>query len=190
MSYLAKANLTLSITLTTISTFLSAFLTPFIIKLYLGKIVSIDTYSILFTLIKIVILPVLAGMIANFIFARKLSTIKNITPIISKVTILIIIIFIIIISRNHLDQITPLLLVAIILHNLMGLILGYKLTSLFTKNIADQRTIAIEVGMQNSGLASILAIKHFTIASSVPAVIFSIWHNISGFKLANYWAKK
>ena len=191
MCYLARANLALSITLTSFSTVLSVFLTPIIVQLYLAnQVIEVNSYAMLFTLIKIVVVPVLLGMIINQIFKSFSNKIKVFTPFFSKIAILVIITLIIIINKDHISEINITLFFAVILHNIIGLILGYYLAKTFTKSLADRRAIAIEIAMQNSGLAAVLALKHFSALAALPAVIFSVWHNISGLVLANYWSKR
>ena len=96
---------------------------------------------------------------------------------------------IVILNRNNMDKISYLLIICVMLHNILGFIFAYSISAIFTKNISQRRTIAIEVAMQNSGLAAILAIKYFSSLSAIPAVIFSIWHNISGFVFAIFARK-
>ena len=187
--YLAKANLALSITLTSLSTILSILITPLLIGLYLGNIVAINGYDIFITLLQIVVIPIALGMFVCHFYSLLLMSIKEALSFISKLTIILIVVLILILNKDNLHNITPLLIILVMLHNIMGLFIGYGLVRLLGGNIIDARTLAIEIAMQNSGLASVIAIKHFTIASSIPAIIFSIWHNISGFSLAIYWSK-
>ena len=189
MCYLAKADLTLSITLTSISTLLSAFITPIIIQFYIGQIIFIDHFAIFLTLVKLIIIPVAAGLLINSFFENKILFFKKILPIIAKITIITIIALIIILNRHNLDKISYLLMICVMLHNILGFIFAYLISTIFTKNISQRRTIAIEVAMQNSGLAAILAIKYFSSLSAIQAVIFSIWHNISGFAFAIFARK-
>ena len=186
--YLAKGNLALSVTLTTVSTLLSVFLTPVLIKLYLGSVIAIPVVPILFTLLKIILIPIFAGIIFNYFF--NLDKFKKILPLLAKFLILLIIALIVFLNRAHLSGITMNVLIAVFLHNILGFIIAYLAIAMFTKSKANRRAVAIEVAMQNSGLASVLAIKFFAPVVVIPAVIFSIWHNLSGLIIAKLFANK
>ena len=187
--YLAKGDVALSIVLTSVSTMVAFIATPFLTWLFIGQTVDVDVMGMLVSVVKIVIVPVVLGLSINYFFEKRITAIKDVFPAISALAIVVIIAIIIGANRENLEHSGLLVLVAVILHNGMGLAGGYGVAKAFKLSEKEARTLAIEVGMQNSGLSVALAIKHFTAAAALPGAIFSIWHNLSGAFLAGHWAK-
>jgi len=190
ITYLAKGNVALSISLTSLSTLLAIVLTPAITLLIADASIDVPAGNMLTSIFYIVILPVASGLTINHYFSRQL---KAITPHLPLLAILAIVLIIAIITALNIEQFAQLggtILLAVILHNAAGLFLGYSGAKLLGYPVKECRTLAIEVGMQNSGLAVALAIKHFSVAAALPGAIFSIWHNLSGSALAFFWSKK
>lgn len=186
--YLAGGNVALSVTLTAVSTLLSVIATPFLTWLYLSTTIDVPASAMLLSIIKIVILPVISGLLINHFFAAKL---KNLTPLLPGVAIsAIVFVIAIVVALNHqrIAEVGLLIILAIVLHNLIGLLSGYWLARLLRYDESIARTIAIEVGMQNSGLSVALAMKYFGAAAALPGALFSIWHNVSGSMLAAWWS--
>ncbi|MFN8416332.1 MAG: bile acid:sodium symporter family protein [Cytophagaceae bacterium] len=191
MVYLFKGNVTLSIILTLISTLLSVFLTPWLLEVYLGSTIDIPVQKLMFDILFIVIIPVLTGLILQWkLPSTIIEGINKNSGTLAMIVISIIIACIYANSNLTLSTLPYLLVLAVILHNSIGMASGYFITLFLSKNKSIARTIAIEVGMQNSGLGAILAKTHFTIGSSLPSAIFSIWHNISGSLMVEFWKKK
>lgn len=190
ISYLAKADVALSIVLTSVSTMLAFLATPFLTWLFIGQTVDVDVMGMLTSVVKIVIVPVVFGLLISYFFGKQIGTVKEIFPAISAAAIVIIIAVIIGTNSENLAHSGLLVLLAVILHNGLGLAGGYWVSKALKLSETEARTIAIEVGMQNSGLSVALAIKHFTAAAALPGAIFSIWHNLSGAFLAEHWSKK
>lgn len=188
--YLAQGDVALSITLTALSTLLAVFLTPLLTWLYIGQEVPVSVLSMMLTVFKIIILPVSLGIIVNRYYGRYLLHIKQLLPLISVVAIVFIIAIIVALNAHQIPQLAVPLVLAVILHNGTGLLCGYVIAKLMNYDEKICRTLAIEVGMQNSGLAVALAIKFFTPIATLPGAFFSIWHNISGSLLAAYWTRK
>jgi BASS family bile acid:Na+ symporter len=138
----------------------------------------------------VVIVPVVFGLTINYFFEKRISAVREVFPAISAAAIVIIIAIIIGTNSESLEQSGPLVLLAVILHNGLGLAGGYWVSKALRLSETEARTIAIEVGMQNSGLSVALAIKYFSAAAALPGAIFSIWHNLSGALLAGHWSKK
>lgn len=111
-------------------------------------------------------------------------------PLVSVIGIVAIVSSVVSVNREHLLQSGLLIVSVVILHNGIGYLLGFLTAKLFKMDYTSQKAIAIEVGMQNSGLGAALATAHFSPLSAVPSAIFSIWHNLSGSVLATYWSKK
>jgi len=188
MVYLAKANLALSITLTTISTLLAPFLTPLLMRVFAGEFIPIDVLDMMFSIVKMVILPIIAGLIFNKFFHGKIAWLDVIMPKISMGAIAFIIVIIIAAGRDNLLDIGLLLILAAIIHNISGYFLGYWGCKLLKLKETDCRTIAIEVGMQNGGLASGIASELGKLATvGLAPAIFGPWMNISGSALASWW---
>ena len=191
ISYLAKANLALSITITTVSTLLAPLLTPLLMKLLAGAFIKIDVLNMMLDIIKMVIVPIGAGLLFNRIFAGKVKWMDTLMPLVSMFGIAFIIMIITAAGRDSLLTIGPLLLLLVLIHNLLGYSLGYWSGRLFRMNERDCRTMAIEVGMQNGGLASGIAKEMGKIATvGLAPAIFGPLMNITGSILASWWHKK
>jgi BASS family bile acid:Na+ symporter len=187
--YLARGDLALSITLTSVSTLLATIMTPFLAWIYIGQAIAVPVWSMLLDIVKIVMVPVMLGVIINSVIGSSLKKVKSYFPLVSVISIIIIIAIIVGVNRDSITNTGLLVITAVIIHNLSGLFTGYWLTKLLGLSERDARTIAIEVGMQNSGLGVALAVKYFYAAAALPGAIFSIWHNISGSLLAAYFSR-
>jgi len=191
MSYLAKANVALSLTLTSVATFIAPILTPLLMKNLAGQLIEIDLYAMIWEISKLVLIPIVLGVVYKRVIGDKWPWFQEKLPLISMISIGLIIIIITANGRDALLSVGPLLVLACFIQNIMGFILGYwggRLTNLPEK---DCRTIAIEVGLQNAGLASGLAMAMGKVATvGLPAAIFGPVMNINGSSLANYWKNK
>lgn len=187
VAFLAGGDVPLSIVMTAVSTFLAVFLTPLLTDFYVGSTVPVAVLPMFLSILKIVVIPVASGILINTLFQDKLGKIQPVFPFISVVTIVLLIGIIIGLNQSRLSTIALPLALAIILHNACGLTAGYGLPKLFGCDEKTCRTIAIEAGMQNSGLAVALSLKYFSAASALPGALFSLWHNLSGSFLATVW---
>lgn len=187
--YLAKGNVALSITITTFSTLLAVVATPLLSLLYLGKQIDVPAMKMLLDILKIIILPVAAGLIINQLFGKYLQSVKQIFPLISVFSIVLIIAIIVALNEPRLGSIGLILISAVALHNAAGLLVGYWLPRVLGLDKRTCKTLAIEVGMQNSGLAVALAVKYFAPAAALPGALFSLWHNLTGSLLAAVWSR-
>ncbi len=190
MCYLAKGNVALSISMTAISTLLGVFMTPFLSEMLAGQTVNVPASAMLLSLVKIVLIPVGAGILINQFIHSFTKKLEPILPLISMIAIVMIIGIVIALNASQFATIGPIIAVAVILHNGFGLLAGYWICRLLGFDETICRTISFEVGLQNSGLATALAMKFFTPAAAMPGTLFSLWHNISGSILAGIWAKK
>jgi BASS family bile acid:Na+ symporter len=160
-------------------------------KYLAGSFVPIDFISMMITIIKIVILPIMLGLIFNYFFHGKAKWLDKTMPIISMGGITLIIMIITAAGRDDLLTIGILLIIAAIIHNLMGYLLGYWGCRLLRMKEQDCRTIALEVGMQNGGLASGIALEMGKISTvGLAPAVFGPWMNISGSSLATWWRDK
>ncbi|WP_296050011.1 bile acid:sodium symporter family protein [uncultured Alteromonas sp.] len=190
MAYLAKGNVALSVSMTMVSTLIAVPMLPLLTWLYLGKSIDVPAMSMLGMLVKVILLPVAAGMLLNQIFKHRLAAIAPVCSVFSMAAILLIIAIVVALNSDNLNTVAWPVVGAVVLHNLVGLGCGYWLCRKLGYNTVVARTVAIEVGMQNSGLSVALALKYFSAASALPGAIFSIWHNLSGALFASYWAKR
>jgi BASS family bile acid:Na+ symporter len=188
MCYLAKANLALSVSVTTISTMLAPFLTPLLMRLLGGSFVEINFWAMVWDITKIVIIPVTAGLAFHYLIHGKFKWLDKTMPILSMAGIALILVVITAAGRDNLVKVGALLLVATILHNVLGYLLGYWSARVLRFHERDCRTIALEVGMQNAGLASGLALAMGKLATAgLAPAIFGPVMNISGSSLASWW---
>jgi BASS family bile acid:Na+ symporter len=188
MSYLARANLALSVSVTTISTLLAPFLTPLLMRLLGGSFVEIHFWSMVWDITKIVIIPVVGGLAFHYLVHGKFKWLDKAMPLLSMGGIAIILTIITAAGRDNLLKVGALLLVATFIHNLTGYFLGYWSARLLKFHERDCRTIALEVGMQNAGLASGLALAMGKLATAgLAPAIFGPVMNVTGSSLASWW---
>ena len=190
IAYLSKGDVALSISMTIASTLIGVVATPFLCAFYLSETIAVDSISMLISILQMVLIPVVAGSLVNHFQRPVVLKIEPALPSIAIVLILIIIAVIVALNAERLPQVGLLTLVAVILHNSLGLAGGFFVSRLFGFNLRQSQTIAIEVGMQNSGLGVALALQYFSATAALPGALFSIWHNISGSLLAARWSRK
>ncbi|HSI77896.1 MAG TPA: bile acid:sodium symporter family protein [Lunatimonas sp.] len=191
MAYLAKANLALSITITAVATILAPFTTPLLMKMLAGTFIQIDVWDMMWSIVKMVIFPIGGGLLFNRFLSGKAKWLDDAMPLVSMIGIGIIITIITAAGRDSLLDIGGLLIILVLIHNLMGYNLGYWVSRLLRLREGDCRTIALEVGMQNGGLASGLAKEMGKIATvGLAAAVFGPLMNITGSVLASYWHRK
>lgn len=190
VTYIAKANVPLSVALTMSSTLLAPALTPALIYLLVGTRVEVAFFALMKEVFWIVMFPLFDGLVLRRFLRKRLAPFMEIFPSISILSIVLIIACIMGLNKPAIASIPILVLLAVMLHNGLGLFMGYWGGKLFKMNEADCRTVGIEVGMQNSGLGVALAAKFFTPAVALPSALFSLWHNLSGITLAKYWSKR
>lgn len=192
MSYLAKGDVALSLSITSFSTFLAPLLTPLLTLFYIGEKVEIEAFAMFSSIIQIVIIPAFLGFITNQFFYKFSQKIQSILPLISVLSIITIIACIVGINSQKILEMGFFIFIIVALHNILGYVFGYLVAKLCKMPLDKRKTLCIEVGMQNSALASSLAATHFALMplAAVPGALFSIWHNISGSILANIFALK
>lgn len=189
--YLAKGDIALSVAMTGISTLLAPIVTPALVYLLAGKEVAVDVFGMFMSIVQVVILPIVLGFAVNKYLAKLTEKVTPLLPMIS--TLAIATIIGVIVSHNSANILSCSLIVgvAVILHNVLGLTLGYLVGRLLGLPHNKRTAISIEVGMQNSGLATSLAATHFAMypLAAVPGAIFSTWHNFSGSIAASIFKK-
>lgn len=186
--YLARGDVALSIILTTVSTLLAIVMTPLLTWFYIGQRIPVPVVGMLIDILLIIILPVVAGLLARRWLGAWSQRVEALFVPLSMLAIILIIGIIVALSHEQLADVALVVVFAVALHNGLGLTAGYALARVAGYTPVIARTLAIEVGMQNSGLAVALALKYFGPASALPGALFSIWHNISGAFLAGWWS--
>ena len=192
ITYLAKGDLALSVGMTATSTLLAPLLTPLLVWLLAGTMVQVDTIGMLLSIVYVVIAPIAVGLIFQRYLPQFTKAIVPYLPAFSSIAIALVVGIIVAHNADRLLVGGLIVVLVVILHNLCGLSLGYVIGRLLNLPEAKKRAISIEVGMQNSGLASSLATLHFAAypLATIPGAIFSVWHNISGALVARIYARK
>lgn len=191
MNYLAKANLALSITITSITTLIAPFVTPLLMKFLAGTFIEIDLYKMMWDIFKMIMIPIGAGLIFNKLFHGKFKWLDTAMPYVSMLGIAGVITFVTAAGRDSLLDIGVVLIGLVFIHNTIGYLLGYWSARLLRMKERDCRTVAIEVGMQNGGLASGIAKEMGKIATvGLAPAVFGPLMNITGSILASYWHRK
>ncbi len=192
ITYLAKGDLALSVGMTGVSTLLAPLMTPLLTWALAGKSVDVNVVSMFLSILWVVILPIAAGLVVKWLWPRFTEQATDYLPAFSSIAIAFIVAIIIAANASKLLAGGGVILLVVMLHNLCGLSIGYLIGSLLRLTSAKKRAISIEVGMQNSGLASSLATIHFATypLATIPGAIFSVWHNISGAAVAYLYRRR
>ncbi|MEI3610325.1 bile acid:sodium symporter family protein [Pseudogracilibacillus sp. SO10305] len=189
MTYLAKGNTALSITITAISTLLAPILTPSLTLLLASKWLPVSMSAMFMSIVQVILIPIALGFILRLLFAKQVDKVTSVLPLVSVIGIVAVAAAVVSVNTENIATTGLLIFTIVILHNVLGLLIGFTIAKVLKLTYEDQKAISIEVGMQNSGLGSTLAIAHFEPIAAVPSAIFSVWHNISGPLLATWWGK-
>lgn len=191
MALMAKANVALSITITTMATLLAPVLTPLLMKLLGGNLIEVNFWKMLWDMAQLVIIPIVIGLVVNKIAPAFIKKVITFLPVFSMLGIAYIILVVTASGAASLKSVGAVLIIVVIVHNIFGYLLGYFSAKLLKLNEADARAVALEVGMQNAGLASALANEMGKIATvGVASAIFGPTMNVTGSLLASYWSKR
>ncbi|MDG6777805.1 bile acid:sodium symporter family protein [Thiomicrorhabdus sp. zzn3] len=190
MTYLARGDVALSVSMTLVSTVLAVGLMPLLTWIYLDKSFDVPVSGMFLSLLKLILLPLSLGMLVNHFMSHWVKPVRFLLPLYSMGAIALIIATVVALNHMELAHVGAMLIVAVMLHNLIGLFSGYWITRKLGYDSVIARTVALEVGMQNSGLSVALALQYFSAASALPGALFSIWHNLSGAFFASYWQSK
>lgn len=189
MVYLAKGNLPLSITMTSISTLVAPIMTPLLLLIFAGEWLSVEPMSMFMSIVQVIIIPILLGLLVNKYLPTVTQKSKSFLPLVSIIAITMIVTSVVANNKENIATAGILVFVSVILHNGLGLLLGYYAAKALKLFRQDQRAIAIEVGMQNSGLGVTLASVYFTPLAALPSAFASAWQLITGTFLASKWGK-
>ncbi len=190
MTYLAKGDVALSVSMTMTTTILAPIVTPMLTWWLAGAWVDVSFTAMMMSIIQVVILPIVLGIVINTFFAGTVQKFIKLLPLVSVIAIVLIVGGVVSVSAQRIMETGLLVMGVVMLHNLGGYALGFAIAKALHMDIAKVKAISIEVGMQNSGLATSLAMTHFGAAAAIPGAIFSVWHNISGSIAANYLAAR
>jgi len=191
ITYLSKGDLALSVGMTGVSTLLAPLLTPLLTWALAGKSINVDVVSMFLSILWVVIVPIVVGLMVKWLWPKFTERVTDYLPAFSSLTIALIVAIIIAANASKLLAGGMVIVVVVMMHNICGLSFGYLMGRLLGLSEPKKRAISIEVGMQNSGLASSLATLHFATfpLASIPGAIFSVWHNISGAVVAYLYRK-
>ena len=189
ITYLAKGDLALSVGMTGVSTLLAPVVTPLLVLLLTDKTVDVNVTAMFLSILWVIILPIVAGLAVKRLWPQTTKRAIGYLPALSSLAITAIVLIIISASARRLLSGGLVIVAAVVLHNIGGLTIGYLVGRLMRLAIPKRRALSIEVGMQNSGLASSLATLHFATypMATIPGAIFSVWHNISGAIVARLY---
>ena len=192
ITYLSKGDTALSVGMTSINTLLAPLLTPALTYLYLRTTVSVDVMSMFLSIIQVVLIPIGLGLLINKLFGQYTQKITDLLPTVSVTAICLIVAAVVSHNSEKILSTGPVIFAVVILHNLLGYLCGYLIAVLFRMDLPRKQAVAIEIGLQNSGLATSLAGSAFPdlAMATVPGAIFSVWHNISGAVLAGFFNRR
>ncbi|AWB09987.1 bile acid:Na+ symporter, BASS family [Thermodesulfobium acidiphilum] len=192
MTLIAKGDVLLSVTVSSLTTLLSPFVTPYLYYWLAGTWIPINPNAMFIDIFKIIIVPIILGfLIRIFLGAERAKAISYFLPSISVFAIVLIISAVVAVTRDRLLLVAIPIVIVVVMHNSLGYLFAYLFSKyLFGMTEKQARAISFEVGMQNSGLSTVLAMKFLTPIAALPSIVFSVWHNISGSMLANFWSQR
>ena len=191
MTYLSKGDVALSVGMTACTTIMAPVVTPALVLLLAGQAVDVSYVSMLMSIVQVVLVPIALGFVINAVASKVAQACSKVLPLVSVIAISLIIMAVVSANAAKLMTVGWLIIAVVMLHNVCGYALGYGVGRVLGLSKAQMRTLSIEVGMQNSGLATSLATMHFATMplAAVPGAVFSVWHNISGAIYANILAR-
>ncbi|MDN3554431.1 bile acid:sodium symporter family protein [Halomonas maura] len=190
MTWLAGGHVALSVSMTLASTLVSVAATPLLTWMLVGQSVEVPVAGMFLSIAQLVIAPIALGVVVHHLLGARVRAVEPLLASLAMAAIVLIIAIVVGLNAERLLTLGPLVALAVILHNAIGLAGGYGLARLVGFEVRVARTVAIEVGMQNSGLAVTLASQFFTASAALPGALFSVWHNVSGSLLAGYWKRR
>ncbi len=189
MTYLGKGDVALSVACTSVTTLAAPLVTPFLVWFFASQFLPVDAMAMFMSIVKVILVPLALGVLAQKLIPGIVKSAVPVLPLVSVTGIVLIVAAVVAGSKGAIATSGLLIFVVVVLHNGIGYMLGFTAAKLTGMPLAKRKAIAVEVGMQNSGLGAALANAHFSPLAAVPSAIFSVWHNISGALLANYFAR-
>lgn len=188
MTYLGKGDVALSVACTSVTTLAAPLVTPFLVWFFASQFLPVDAWAMFMSIVKVILVPLALGVLAQKLIPNIVKAAVPALPLVSVTGIVLIVAAVVAVNKGAIATSGLLIFVVVVLHNGIGYLLGFTAAKLNGMSLAKRKAIAVEVGMQNSGLGAVLANAHFSPLAAVPSAIFSVWHNISGALLANYFA--
>ncbi|WCK52826.1 bile acid:sodium symporter family protein [Aneurinibacillus sp. Ricciae_BoGa-3] len=189
MVFLAKGDVPLAVAIASVSTILAPIVTPLLILLLASKWINIGFWSLFVSIIQVIIVPLVLGFLIKKLFGKQVEASVKALPLVSVAAIVLIVSGVVAGSAAKLATTGLMIFAVVVLHNVLGFLLGFIFSRIFGMDLAKQKAVALEVGMQNSGLGVAIATAHFSPLAAVPSAIFSVWHNISGSILASIFSR-
>lgn len=189
MVFLGRGDVALAVAIASVSTLLAPIITPLLILLLASKWVAISFSGLFINIIQVVIVPLALGLIIKRFFGKQAEASTKVLPLVSVIAIVLIIAGVVAGSQAQLAKYGLSILGVVALHNILGFLFGFFFARLFGMDLSKQKAVALEVGMQNSGLGVTLAMANFSPLAAVPSAMFSVWHNISGSILATIFRR-
>ncbi|MCG6539055.1 bile acid:sodium symporter family protein [Pseudomonas sp. KSR10] len=189
IAWFSRGDVALSVAITAVTTLLAPLVTPALIWLLASAWLPVNFGALFMSIVQIVLVPIALGLIARRLLGNRVHQVVDILPLVSVVSIVIIVAAVVAASQAKIAESGLLIMAVVILHNSLGLGIGYLVGRLFGLPLAQRKTLSIEVGMQNSGLGAALASAHFSPLAAVPSALFSVWHNLSGALLATVYRR-
>ncbi|MFS0781184.1 bile acid:sodium symporter family protein [Bacillus sp. 1P06AnD] len=189
MTFLSKGDVALSVAVTSVTTVLAPIMTPALIYMLASEWLDVSPSDLFMSIVKVVIIPIVLGFIVKKLFSRQAKASVKVLPLVSVIGIVAIVAAVVAGNQAQIAKTGLEIFAVVVLHNCLGYLIGYLFGKLFKMDLPKRKAIAIEVGMQNSGLGAALASAHFSPLAAVPSAIFSVWHNISGPILATIFSR-
>ena len=190
MTYLAKGDVALSVTLTTVSTLIAPFVTPGLVWLLASQYLPVDAAAMLMGIVKVILVPLALGALVKSLVPRAGAVLQAGMPLVSAGLVVVIIAAVVAANQPKLAQCGLLIVAVVAVHNVLGMLVGYAASHAAGMSFAQKKTMSIEVGMQNSGLGAALAQAYFSPLAAVPSAVFSVMQNVSGAMLTSYLRRR
>lgn len=190
MTYIAKGDTALSITVSSVNTILAPLLTPYLFLALAGTMIPIEPGALFLDIVKIVLIPVAAGVALHMTAPRLVESLTKVVPAVSVSFIIAIIASVVALNAGKLATMAIILCAAVAIHNIAGLLLGYFAGRTAGMSRKKAKAITFEIGMENSGLCVALALAHLDPMAALPAAVMTVWEYISGSMLAGYWGAR
>lgn len=189
MTYLSKGDTALSVAITAVSTLLAPVITPALVLLFASQWLPVSAGALFISIVQIVLIPIVLGLLVKTLLGKRVEAGVQAIPLVSVIAIVAIVAAVVSVNQSQIAETGALIFAIVVLHNILGYLIGYGLGTAFGMEASKRRAVSIEVGMQNSGLGASLAAVHFSPLAAVPSAIFSVWHNISGPIIATFFRK-
>ena len=190
MTYLARGDVALSVSISLTTTVLAPVVTPLLTLLLAGERIDVSLSAMMMSIAQIVLAPIILGLATNHFLSGVTKKIQPLLPFVSSLAVILIVGSVVALEADRILTVGLTVAAVVVVHNVCGLSLGYLTAKIFRMDSRKVRAVAIEVGMQNAGLAVSLAMLYFNPLAAIPGAIFSVWHNVSGSLVANYFARR